>query len=125
MTVQLKHLPGSSDDDRHILSMTISGKLDKSDYDYIVPELDREIDTHGKIGLLVELTDFHGWTAGALWEDTKFGVRHFNDFDRMAVVGDQKWEETMTKFIKPFTTAKVRYFDSDSQAEATDWVQES
>jgi len=28
---------------------------------------------------------FKGWTAGALWEDTKFAAKHFNDIDRIAV----------------------------------------
>ncbi len=124
MTVEVKQLPTSSGDGRYAVHMTIRGKLEKSDYDRFVPELDREIDAHGKIGLLIELADFHGWTAGAVWEDTKFGVRHFKDFDRMAVVGDQQWEETMTKFVKPFTRADVRYFDSKDRAEASSWVQD-
>jgi sigma-B regulation protein RsbU (phosphoserine phosphatase) len=25
---------------------------------------------------------FHGWNAGALWEDTKFAVKHFGDLDQ-------------------------------------------
>ena len=63
------------------------------------------------IALLVELIDFKGWTAGALWEDTKFAARHFNDIDRLAVVGDARWEKGITVFIKPFTKAQVKYFD--------------
>ena len=55
--------------------------------------------------ILVELQDFQGWTLGALWEDTKFGTKHFNDIDRLAVVGDRRWEKYLTLFMKPFTSA--------------------
>ena len=61
--------------------------------------------------MLIELRDFRGWTVGALWEDTKFGLFHFNDIERLAIVGDQQWEKTMAAFIKPFTAATIKYFD--------------
>ncbi len=32
---------------------------------------------HGTLRVLFDLTGFHGWTAGALWSDTKFAVHHF------------------------------------------------
>ncbi|SFI52823.1 hypothetical protein SAMN05428978_10159 [Nitrosomonas sp. Nm34] len=43
--------------------------------------------------MLVELVHFHGSTAGAAWEDTKFAVRQFNDIERLAIVGDKAWEK--------------------------------
>lgn len=43
----------------------------------------------GKVNMLLVLIDFRGWTAGAAWEDTKFGVRHYNDINRMPIVGDK------------------------------------
>ena len=55
--------------------------------------------------MLVRLHDFHGWTAGALWEDIKFDLKHFAHIERLALVGDRKWEAGMAVFCKPFTTA--------------------
>jgi len=72
--------------------------------------------------MLVEMHDFHGWTAGALWEDTKFAVHHFRDIERLAIIGETKWEKGMAAFCKPFTTASVRYFDHTQAAEAREWV---
>lgn len=90
--------------------LTITGKLEKEDYDIFVPEIDRQIEQYGKVNMVVDLVDFHGWTAGGAWEDTKFGVRHFNDIERLAIVGDKTWEKGMAYFCKVFTLAKVRYF---------------
>jgi hypothetical protein len=77
--------------------------------------------------MLLELIDFHGWTVGAAWEDTKFGFRHFNDIRRLAIVGDKDWEKGMAFFCKAFTTAKVRYFDANKEGQreaAKSWVEE-
>jgi hypothetical protein len=70
------------------------------------------------------LHDFKGWTAGALWEDTKFAVKHFNDIDRLAVVGESKWQEGVTLFVKPFTSADVRYFEMEEIDQARQWIRE-
>jgi hypothetical protein len=69
------------------------------------------------------MIDFHGWNTGALWEDIKFGLKHFMDIERIAMVGDKKWEKGMSAFCKPFTTAKIRYFDPSQVEEARTWLE--
>ena len=54
----------------------------------------------------------------------KFDVKHFSDIERLAMVGDSKWESGMAKFCKPFTTAKVKYFDEAKLTEAETWISE-
>ncbi len=108
-----------------IVTLTFTGKLEKEDYELFVPQIEGLMGKKKAIRILVELKDFHGWTVGALWEDTKFGTRHFNDIDRLAIVGDRRWEKTLAAFVKPFTTAKVRYFDILEKAEAMAWLKES
>ena len=66
---------------------------------------------HGKLRILFILRDFHGWTVGAVWEDIKFDAKHFNDVERLAVVGEKEWHQGMTTLFKPFTKADVRYFE--------------
>lgn len=107
-----------------ILDMTLSGKLTADDYHSFIPLVEAAINQHGKVRMLVRLHDFHGWTAGALWEDVKFDVRHFADIERLALVGESRWENGMAVFCKPFTTAKVRYFDQSKSADATNWIHE-
>ena len=68
------------------------------------------------------MRDFHGWTAGGLWEDLKFDLRHFRDIERLAMVGDKQWEQGVSVFCRPFTTAKVRYFDEAAIQEARTWL---
>lgn len=107
---------------RKVLVVRAKGKLTKEDYGAFEPAIERSIKEEGKIRLLFEMHDFHGWEAGALWEDIKFDLKHFADIERLAMVGDKKWEEWMAKFCQPFTTAEIRYFDQSEEAEAESWI---
>ena len=79
----------------------------------------------GKVRLFIQLEDFHGWDLHAAWDDLKFGLRHYSDFERIAMVGDRKWEKWMASFCKPFTKAKVKYFDRSDVDAAWKWLQEN
>jgi len=117
MTVALKE-----DEDGKILTVTLSGKLTKEDYQHLGPEVDRLIAKHGKIRIAAIMHEFHGWTLGALWDDIKFDFKHFAHIERLALIGERKWEAGMAAFCKPFTTAKVRYFDVAQSDEAMAWI---
>jgi hypothetical protein len=105
-----------------VLGIQVSGKLTHEDYRQFVPEFERLIQEHGKIRILFEMTDFHGWEFAALWDDIKFDAKHFPHIERLAMVGDKKWEKGMSVFCRPFTTAQIRYFDRDSLDEAREWL---
>jgi hypothetical protein len=107
-----------------VLEVQVSDKLSHEDYQEMVPMFERLIEQHGKISILFEMVDFHGWEGAALWDDIKFDLAHFSDINRLAMVGDKKWEKGMSLFCRPFTTAKIRYFDRQAIAEARAWVAE-
>jgi hypothetical protein len=109
-------------DDRRILEIRVTGKLTHRDYQRFVPEFDRLVKRRGKIRLLFEMSDFHGWEPQAAWDDLKLGVKHFADIERIAMVGDKEWEQWIAAFWRPFTKAKVRYFESDAIAQARNWL---
>jgi hypothetical protein len=111
--------------DGKVVVVHVSGKLVKADYATFVPESERLVRQHGKLCLLFDMSGLLGWDAGALWEDIKFDSRHFADIERLAMVGDTKWQERMATFFKPFTMATTRYFDRADAAEARTWLSDS
>jgi len=117
MTIQLNEENGGK-----LLAVQVSGKLEKQDYARFVPEFERLLRQHGKLSVLFDMADFHGWEASALWEDTKFAIHHFADIEKIAMIGEKKWQQGMASFCKPFTTAAVRYFDHADAAEARQWL---
>jgi len=108
--------------DGKVLILDLSGKLTKADYVHFTPEVERAVKENGKVRMLVRMHDFHGWTLSAIWEDIKFDTHHFSHIERLALVGEKSWEAGMAVFCKPFTTAKVKYFDLLKSAEADRWI---
>ncbi len=107
-----------------LLAVHGSGKLVAADYEHFVPEFERLVRQDGKLNVLFDMTGFQDWTVGALWADAKFAMHHFHDMDRLAVVGEKKWQEGMVTFCKPFTKATVKYFVHADAADARKWLNE-
>ncbi|MCE9544733.1 MAG: STAS/SEC14 domain-containing protein [Planctomycetia bacterium] len=105
-----------------MLLVKATGKLTKEAYQEFVPLVEQMVHQHGKVRILFAMHDFHGWEAGALWEDMKFDLKHFRDIERLAIVGETKWEKGMAMFCAPFTTAKIKYFDVADIDAATIWL---
>lgn len=118
MIEQLTGLPDK------VIGFKMSGKLHDADYKTFVPLVDEAIAKHGKVRVLAEFHDFHGWDAHALWDDIKFSTTHCTKIERIALVGEKKWEEWMAKVCKPFTMAKIEYFDVAQLDKAKNWLAE-
>jgi len=115
--------PIESPDDR-VLGFRMSGKLHDEDYKTFVPAVDEAISAHGKVRMLAQFHEFEGWDAHALWDDIKFATTHCSKIERIAMVGEKKWQEWMAKVCKPFTMAKIEYFDASQTDQAWAWLQE-
>ena len=118
MIEQLTGLPA------HTVGFKLSGKLHDEDYKTFVPLVDAELAREGKVNVLAQFHDFHGWDLHALWDDIKFSATHCTKIERIALVGEKKWEEWMAKVCKPFTMAKIRYFDVSEVDPAKEWLAE-
>ena len=105
------------------LAFKLSGKLHDEDYKFFAPAVEAAVQRHGKVRLLAKFEDFHGWDLKALWDDIKFATEYCHKVERIAMVGDTKWEEWMAKVCKPFTMAKVRYFDHRQIDAAWEWLE--
>jgi hypothetical protein len=106
------------------IGFKLSGKLHDEDYKSFVPAVETILAAEGKVRLFVQFEDFHGWDMHALWDDTKFTFQHYSAFERIAMVGDRKWEEWMAQVCKPFTKATVQYFDASQVDDAWEWLRE-
>jgi len=123
MTLGFSQIDLEKIDDKTIVTITFKGKVDKEDYDLLLPQLEGIIEKGKRVRMLIVLEAFKGWSMGAAWEDTKFGLAHFNDIEKIAIVGEKKWEQLMAVFLKPFTRAAVKYFQQEHLDGARAWVQ--
>lgn len=117
--IKIEHLR-----DQDIIVLRASGTLTAQDYDAAIPELENALElSEGPLRLLICLEDFQGWEIGALWRDLKFDLKHLHDFGRIAVTGETTLEEWGTTLSAPFTNAEMRFFPTDQESVAREWLE--
>jgi hypothetical protein len=105
--------------------MEIGGLLHESDFDAVRQRVAAEIRRIGKIRLLVVLARFEGWETDANWRDLSFYVRHGEDIDRIAIVGDERWRsETLMFAAADLRKAPVEFFRTADAGQARAWLAE-
>jgi hypothetical protein len=107
----------------HVIELSLSGKLSRDQTRDLIPRFERVFESYGSVRLLVDMTRLRGWTPGILWEDLPAETLHYSHVDRIAVVGDRKWQLAMAAFCRPFSAARVRYFDQGDVESARAWIE--
>ncbi len=107
-----------------VLSIKVSGKVTTDEMKRYVDDLEKIIDEHGQARLLINMESFPLAEPGAIWKDLKFSAKHFNHIERVAVVGDQAWQEWYIKFTNPLSPAEIRHFGLSQMQAAWDWLRE-
>jgi universal stress protein A len=108
----------------HVFAFKVTDKLEADDYKIFRPKLEQLFKEEGRpLSLLIKLENFKGWTAKAAWEDMKIGFEHYDDFLRIAIVGETHWEKMISGFSDLFIDAEVQYFENEMLA--LDWIKEA
>lgn len=102
--------------------LIMQGKLEKSDYQLVIPALEKTIDEQGEVNLLLNVSHFQGWSPRAFWEDLKFDVKHYSHVSRLALVAEDADKQWMATLSRPFTSADVRFFTEEAHETAREWV---
>ena len=68
---------------------------------------------------------FEGYeSATTFWEDLKLDSEYIGYFDRIALVGDKKWQEWGTQLVNPLTKEELRFFSIDVKDKARVWIED-
>jgi hypothetical protein len=106
-----------------LLVLRVEGKLKKSELDAVQAEFVRNIAGAGAVKLLVLLENFTGWERGEDWGDTDFFFSHGNDFEKIAVVGNPRWEAEVLAFTGAgLRKGPVKFFFETGETEARAWL---
>jgi hypothetical protein len=108
----------------NVAGVKVSGKITAKEYeDVVIARLDAIIKKHGKARFMWFLDDsFKGAEAGAMWDDAKFGLKHRNDFEKLALVGGPTWMDWLTKLAAKIISGETKTFPREKLQEAWDWL---
>ena len=106
-----------------VLGIEASGKVTHEDYQNILIPNAETMMAKGPIKMLYVIgDDFTGYELEALWDDGAFGVKHWHDFSRIAVVADHVWLRAAVGLFKPFFPHEVRLYRLSDLAAAKAWL---
>ena len=106
------------------LSLKPVGKLTHTDYEKITPVIESALEgvPDARIKVYIDGSEFEDWELRATWDDFRLGLKHGNEFEKIAIFGHKKWQETAAKLGAWFVSGETRFFgDSDL---ALIWLQE-
>tara|TARA_R110002073_G_scaffold69125_2_gene171565 strand:+ start:2340 stop:2726 length:387 start_codon:yes stop_codon:yes gene_type:complete len=106
------------------IGLKVIGKLTHEDYQAFTPMLESALAAVDapSIRMLVDLRDFGGWEPRAAWDDLKIGLKHGRDFNRIALYGDNNWQEMCARIASWFICGEIKSFASIE--EAMDWLKQ-
>jgi len=106
-----------------LVALKLRGKLHDADYKQVEPTMETILTAERKVRLFIQLEDFHGWDLHAAWDHLTFSLRHYSDFERIAMMGDHKWERWSVRLCSLFTHATVKYFEISEVNAAWKWLE--
>lgn len=106
----------------NVLAVDLSGTVEESDIQTMEEAFRRQLDSDGRFGLVIDMSDWTDITAGALKEDAKFELGllgKLNRFPRIALISDKRFPSALVKFFDPLIPAvEIRTFTSTERDEA-------
>lgn len=108
---------------QNVLAIEATGKVTHEDYsDTLIPKVEAMLAKEQIKMLYVIGQEFTGFELEALWDDGKFGLKHWHDFSHIAVVADQAWLRAAVSMFAPFFRGEVRLFKLSELSAAKTWI---
>jgi hypothetical protein len=108
----------------HVVVAKASGTVTAEDYERtLIPAVDAAAAGGQKLRMLYDLgEEFEGYEAEAALDDTKLGLRHWNDFERVAMVTDHEGYRMAVKAFGFLIPGQVRVYPTSERDAATEWI---
>lgn len=101
------------------LYIKINGRISQDYYELIFPLFIQKAKKVGSLNLVLEMEDFDDMEFPFFL--SRFGL-DVDDFDKIAIVGDQKWKKWIEDLNDPAMTANILYFSSENRAKVQKWI---
>ena len=108
--------------DTNIVGFRLGDTLTEDDYDDFVSELRHELEAHTTTRLVLEIDGVDGWEPEDQWEALALDVRHVQDLDKVAVIGDDVWEPLLDKIELLFPMSQIQTYEDADREEALGWI---
>jgi hypothetical protein len=106
-----------------VLTIKVSGKLRQPELAAAQKDAAEMLEKKGSSRLLVLAEEFEGWEKGGDWGDLSGQMQLDVQIDRMAIVGEKRWEDLALLFTgKGIRHVDIEYFAPAELLKARDWL---
>ena len=120
----IKLLPQSTGS---VLGFEISGKVSREEEKEWISKIEKHIEQHGKLRILVHLEESAGWSIDAGVQDIKWVLTHMKNLNKIAIVSPSsvwKWLVSLDGFFAQLVGIGAKHFDVSEIEAAWKWVGE-
>jgi hypothetical protein len=105
-----------------LITCKIWGKLSEPELHAVQRAVSAAMEGKDRVNLLVLVENFDGWERGE-WADFSFQAAQDGKIARMALVGEQRWEDLATAFVGAEMRAfPISYFLPGELGQALQWL---
>lgn len=106
-----------------ILGVHMSGEISDGDYDAVKELTEKRLNEYPKLRIYVELEGFEGMSLKSYLKDFKLGIKHWDRFEKEAVVSKKEWHPKLMNLSDELFT-RMKVFSFDEKERAKEWIQE-
>ena len=109
----------------NLFVISVQGVFTFEDLKEIQEKASAQIDSSGKVKLLVLTEQFSGWGKEGDWGDLTFMYEYDSNIEKIAVVAEGEWKDMILMFIGAGRRqAAVEFFLPGQDKDARDWLQD-
>lgn len=107
-----------------VIGIDARGLIGATDYrETLEPLVETKLKQHDKLKLLfVAGPYFDSYSAGAMWDDARFGLAHITTFSKLALVTDHDWLRHSAKLFGALMPTEIMVFSMSELDDARTWI---
>ncbi len=106
-----------------LITIKISGVLKRAELAGAEKVAIQSMGSARKVKFLILTENFQGWEKKDNWEDVSFQSEYDEQIEKIAIVGEQQWQELIEVFVgKGLRSMDIRYFTPSELVNAKSWI---
>ncbi|MGN8157601.1 STAS/SEC14 domain-containing protein [Salinisphaera sp. RV14] len=110
-------------DAEHVVPLEVDGEIGAQDFSNVVATIEKRLAQHDRLRLYIEIHSLGSMAASSVFSELKDAIRHWDRFDKLAVVTDVEGVRTATAVIdKLAPRLECKTYRFDERETARQWA---
>lgn len=109
--------------DANTIAVEFDGEATKEDLDKVDLAIQDKFQDKEKFNMYAVMRDIDGATMKAMVKELEVDAKRWRQYDKLAVISEKNWLETMTDISDYLPGIKAKHFNVDEMDEAWRWIQ--